>query len=485
MTAVCLFGCFLAVYADNITAPTDNTTTIVTSCTTLTTSKNGRVHGWVPQPNSRGTIDILWTCLFTIFVCTYTMLCLNLPAVNDPLYRRIGRKLFWMGVSIAGPEFVLTAASGQWNAARESVELFRAAGYTDDQWTIRHGFFADMGGFLLVPAPNSPNTIENRPFPITSKHLLWLVKKGYTDFPEVTVEDLDDKSKQDTIAKVITSIQVGYLILQSIGRAIQRLAVTTLELSALAIVVCSILTNLCWLRKPLDVRTPIKVQLKTTMGVIRQDARGSEKEAEKEWKQTPLDFIDDMRPSWNFNVQEFAGMPLPPYERPVPRIGNDRIPSLKWDQKIFLCIATLVYAAIHLAGWNFSFPTHVELILWRVSSSFLFGTTFLFWIFETMASLHRKGWWQEFFYRVFKPSRLEGVKKARQEKDATRQEKVAKGEIEPKELPLPAEFWSILPLAILYGAARFYIVVEVFFGLRSLEPSAYLNVNWSSFIPHV
>src|SRR5436309_2771370 len=43
-------------------------------------SSSIRVKQWVDQPNFRGTFDILWTCLVTIFISTYTMLCLNIPA---------------------------------------------------------------------------------------------------------------------------------------------------------------------------------------------------------------------------------------------------------------------------------------------------------------------------------------------------------------------------------------------------------------------
>lgn len=39
------------------------------------------------------------------------------------------RKLFWMVVAIAGPEFVLTFASAQWGTARDSVMAFRASNY--------------------------------------------------------------------------------------------------------------------------------------------------------------------------------------------------------------------------------------------------------------------------------------------------------------------------------------------------------------------
>lgn len=71
-----------------------------------------------------------------------------------------------------------------------------------------------------------------------------------------------------------------------------------------------------------------------------------------------------------------------------------------------------------------------------------------------------------FFY----PERAEAVECARQQ---------------PKTLPLVWEFWLVTPLGLTCAAARCYQIVEVFVGLRSLEPSAYLNVEWSSFIPRI
>ncbi|KAI9808922.1 MAG: hypothetical protein M1827_007147 [Pycnora praestabilis] len=376
----------------------------------------------------------------------------------------MSRRLFWMGLAIAGPEFVLTYASGQWGTAEASVKLFHDSGYK--QWTLRHGFFADMGGFLLEPR-------DSTPFPITSRHLHWLLVQDYLPYPDVTTEEIWDKSKQDTIAKIITCFQIGYLVLQCLGRAAQHLAITTMELSALAIVVCSILTSLCWLQKPLDVRSPIRLPIAASIDEILKEAGEI---AAKPYKQTPLDFVDDLGPSWALNVQPFMHMPVTPYERPIPRFGNDRLPNLSGHQETVLCFSTLAYAAIHLAGWNFTFPTKTELVLWRVSSMFLFGNTVAFWIVETSAAWYRVGRWQRFFYMVFNPSKLGDVEMARLRREASR---------EPKKLPLKPEFWGIFPLAITYAAARGYLIVEIFLGLRSLEPSAYLCVNWASFIPHI
>lgn len=422
-----------------------------------------RINGWVDSPNIRGTSDIVLTCLLTVFLCTYTLLNLNVPAANDPAWRLVTQRLFWMALAIAGPEFVLTAASGQLNTAQESVKAFYELGYPE--WTVRHGFFADMGGFMFIPR-------DSKPFPITSKHLHFLVSRGYLPFPDVTLKEIWDKSKQDTLAKLISCFQIGYLLIQCIGRAAEKLTITTMELSAVAIVVCSIATNLCWLRKPFGVMTPFRLNSELSMDEILKDAGA----LENEWKQTPLDFIDDLGPSWALNVQPFMGMPVGPHERPIPRFGNDRLPNLQGRQKALLCFTSLLYGAIHLAGWNFTFPTRAERILWRVSSMILFVSTVVFWIFETSATWYRMGYLQKLFYRIFYPEKMEEREIARKLRRAARK---------PKQLPMPWEFWSITPIAITYGIARFYILIETFMGLRSLEKSAYFILEWSDYLPHI
>ncbi len=66
-----------------------------------------------------------------------------------------------------------------------------------------------------------------------------------------------------------------------------------------------------------------------------------------------------------------------------------------------------------------------------------------------------------------------------------RSEKVKDQAREPTTLPLPWEFWSILPIALSYGIARAYLLAEAFLELRSLKVTAFLNVQWSTYIPHI
>lgn len=197
------------------------------------TTSNFRVRGWVEQPNYRGTFDILWTSQVTIGISTYTMLCLNVPAPTDTYPRLVGRRILWMLLGIIGPEFVLVYAAGQWSRAKWSVIAFKE--YHPD-WHMRHAFFADMGGFML-------HTHDGQSFPVNTTQLRWLVRHEYIEYPTLSKKEVWDKSKQDTFTKVITAFQVSYLIVQCAARAAQCLTITTLELNALAIVVCSLMTS--------------------------------------------------------------------------------------------------------------------------------------------------------------------------------------------------------------------------------------------------
>jgi hypothetical protein len=420
-----------------------------------------RVKGWVEQPNYRGTFDILWVSLVTIGISTYTMLCLNLPAPRDTYLRLVGRRILWMILGIIGPEFVLTYAAGQWSRAKWSVAAFRDE---HPEWHMRHAFFADMGGFFL-------HTEDGMTFPVNAIQLHWLVRHKYIEFPNITRREVWDKSKQDTFTKVITAFQVGYLIIQCSARAAQKLSITTLELNALAIVVCSLMTSFAWLHKPADVSTPVHIYTTKTVA----DMIGH-----MEWDLTPLDHVDLNGPGYSVNVQPFMGMPVIPKERPIQRIPNDRFPMDPYGaQEYLLCFATLLFTAIHVAGWNFDFPTATERLLWRISSLLLFGITVAFWVFETIASWTRLERWRAIYLYLCNQEGLE-----RHRRDMTRRQT-----LQPKrkmtELPLKWEFATIMPMAIIYGVARLYLIVEAFAELRNVNASAFVNVEWTNFIPHV
>lgn len=61
--------------------------------------------GWVPEPNTRGTFSILWTCLVTLFLCVWSALHLNIPA-KTTFTSKVLRRTQWLVLALLAPELV-------------------------------------------------------------------------------------------------------------------------------------------------------------------------------------------------------------------------------------------------------------------------------------------------------------------------------------------------------------------------------------------
>ena len=462
-------------------------------------------EGWVSQPDGRGTFDILFSCLFTVFLCTWTALHLNVPALHETYWQQFRRKCRWAIQTIMAPEFVLGFASGQKVEAQRSVEMFRALGYKD--WTVRHGFYANMGGFHLQ-AEGFPS------FPINAKQLHYLVKRKYVAFPEFSAKDVWDKSKADGFQKLFTCIQTGWFIIQIIGRAIQHLPVTTLELTTLGFVFCTLVMYYQWADKPLDVARPTIIRPPITINpppitidpppittnpppittdpppittdpppittdpppiTIDQILIEGGDIASQPYKQTPLDFIDNLSPSWLTEAQPHLRFRRGPPERPLPRFTNDRFPVIGASlEAIMFFIYSMTYCSLHFIGWNFSFPTNIERTLWRSASITMVSSALVFWICETYQDGRRIGRWERWYARMF-PEKGE---------KAYRMGLSPQSRKEIMFIPV----WEVvimIPVTFIYSLARSYIVIEIFLSQRSLPKGAFDTVDWSKYIPHI
>lgn len=68
------------------------------------------VVSWHPTPANRGSLQLLYSCLLTIFTCTWTVLHLNVPGRDDSMWTRIVTKAKWMAITVLLPEFIFSKA---------------------------------------------------------------------------------------------------------------------------------------------------------------------------------------------------------------------------------------------------------------------------------------------------------------------------------------------------------------------------------------
>jgi hypothetical protein len=233
-----------------------------------------------------------------------------------------------------------------------------------------------------------------------------LAKLKLLDLPSKA--ELMDKSKGDWISKSITSIQVIWFVSQLVGRAVQRLPVTTLELFTCAIVVCTAATYIAWWHKPLDVQRPMVLDSEVSATLLTEHR------------------IQHLKTYRSFSDREGA----------TDAPGTENLPA------VFCCLLIpFAFAACHLIGWNFTFPTWSEQLLWRASSVLCIVIS----IFMIMVSI-----------LVANGIGLDSLKE------------------------------KVLVLGIgAYVLIRTYLLVEAFVGLRSVPADVYQTVNWAACIPHI
>ena len=77
---------------------------------------------WVISATTRGTSDILWSCIVTLTACVYNALHLNVPPENERKRGFYWRKVKWVAIALFAPEIVLYCALTQFLEARKTVK---------------------------------------------------------------------------------------------------------------------------------------------------------------------------------------------------------------------------------------------------------------------------------------------------------------------------------------------------------------------------
>jgi len=231
-------------------------------------------------------------------------------------------------------------------------------------------------------------------------------------------EEITDKSKGDALTKLIFILQSTWFILQCVGRRVQGLNLTHLELTTLALASLNGITFLLWWDKPLGAQAIVPIHLKRKLKDservpqkvigLSQDGirfRGPERPARSEI----IPFVrgifgacvSTIRDAFRGQLKKLFLLPFiiilllllpivsfafafittlvdlirgsssfPPDCTHVPTFYVPRHQYLRRYHILLLFSLAMVFGGIHCFGWNFPFPgpTHTEQNLWRVAS---------------------------------------------------------------------------------------------------------------------
>ncbi|KAK5652285.1 hypothetical protein OQA88_10633 [Cercophora sp. LCS_1] len=449
--------------------------------------------GCVACYNVDGLIDPSWSVLH-----------LNVPPQFQPqtqsqrLQRDLKQfftKLKWTLLMLVLPEGLFgKAALSYWVARCNSKHLSDFAKDDGTPWSITHTFFADMGGFVLRfrhdalgQDPNAklynawdlshdlgkyerrygqtawkphgihtPLTLQvpeddaqlrcqlgGNTWVLSSCQLIQARKMQLiTRLPDVTVDEIMDRSKTDPLVKVLALLQVSWFAVELLVRTINHKPSSPLEVMTLSFAICAVVMFLLLLSHPKDVSTPIYLDSE-----ICTSAEHIEKLASL---RSVLYWTGD------FNMACISTS-----NNAIPRIWRKKLleepnsrasgrPTFQpVDTEIYLMslgigFGSAISGGAHLLAWNSPFPIYPELLIWRGSSIVTAILPLLMVAYEY------------FIDRVLRRN------------DTT------------ARIAVYLNYFNILLLALL----RLFLIVEAFRSLYYISPEVY-STTWTVGIPHV
>ncbi|KAJ6194162.1 hypothetical protein J3E72DRAFT_404602, partial [Bipolaris maydis] len=348
---------------------------------------------YVAGVNVRSTLDIFWSAIYTVFVCTWAVQHLNVPPpkastpdfhwwqfwkIKIPAF--FWTRLKWMLLTIIMPEYLLGAALSGYVAARKFKKYTKEPGSKGERWTTTHGYYADMGG-LVYTLPETPGNFEPRLVAINSKQLRYLLDKGFLDQePPMSEDEILDKSKGDAFATISAVVQLLWLVTQLITRKVLKLPSSQLEILALAFAVCTSFTYILNYPKPQNIQVPSHVSnLQRNQELEERASQSYFKNALWPWEdKKELEAIirnDKLNPSSQLKI-----------------LNEGK--SYEWivdADSIGFITGAVILGLCHCIAWNFQFPTPIERLLWRIASVGITGILPLFyflWFMLTYGSDH-------------------------------------------------------------------------------------------------
>lgn len=325
---------------------------------------------FVRNPAVRGSLQIVWICFTTLFVCVYQVLKLNLPDPRDThRYSTTIRVLKTLGLALLvllAPEVALTESLFELGDAYKKRKLLNEASQdSKHQWSLIQTFYVNMGGFVVMQK-------DGNLAPVDGATLATLIKRGNISAkPPLTNEEIMDKSKDDAFSKIVAVGQILYFSIDFLARVIQSTPTSQLELGVASTALCSVMSYILGWWKPKSIETATVIELRKASPDVTGDSQNRtheplevaallERVPPRRFKSSGPDVRDLVRQG---SFSSIKLEKLGSYLRILRSAENQNFPML-----VCCLILSIPPGAIHVAGWNFAFPTAVDTWLWRSSS---------------------------------------------------------------------------------------------------------------------
>ncbi|KAF7365584.1 hypothetical protein MVEN_00431800 [Mycena venus] len=419
----------------------------------------------------RTLFSIISGCLATIFACTWVSVHPNVPPPDLGNLALSWRRFGMMLVAVIAPELMVGFAARQ---------------FLDARWFSKE---YEVGHHPIV------KQIQLRRHP-----------EYVTAIQGIRVEDIEDKSKGDSLSKGVILLQGLWFTIQCLARIQQHLPLTELEVATLAFQFVNIFIWLLWWRKPLDAQHPI------LLGPVNESVVSAERGHEPQRNppqlttmatnppsghsvtcdptpstsvlsfgthtgdnefQAGVERINSLlRTNWQtwWRKETWSNLALalislfpqiidgtyddfdPEASTSVPSFWSTKGPYNRNIASLVMfiqCAMGTIFGVIHCVAWNETFPSVREMLMWKSCSLVVAAVPFLMTLTAILISLVENKFQQW------------------------------------------AEVTIILPFAILtiistpaYIVARLVLIVLSFTTLRALPPDTFVDVNWSMYIPH-
>jgi hypothetical protein len=124
---------------------------------------------------------------------------------------------------------------------------------------MTHSFWAIMGGISIDSKGSEPFIPDSQRSTLTANGISLLLKHDPQLLPDISEEEVKDKSKESSFAKLVAFVQAAWFCLSCIARISQRLPVSLLELNTFAHALCTLIVYVLWWKKPLNIEQPLLI----------------------------------------------------------------------------------------------------------------------------------------------------------------------------------------------------------------------------------